>query len=45
MVCVMCSWCQYLGQGSNWMDKIRDVQRHEDGCPDRIADELANGEY
>ena len=37
MVCVMCSYCEYLGQGGSYQERIRAAEEHEEKCPDRLA--------
>lgn len=37
MVCVMCSYCQYLGQGSSYQERIKDAEEHELKCEERLA--------
>lgn len=32
MVCVMCSYCEYLGQGNSLDEQIQNVLKHELEC-------------
>jgi hypothetical protein len=32
MVTIICSYCQYVGQGEDYNDKIKDVISHEEVC-------------
>lgn len=32
MVCIICSYCEYVGQGPSYDSRIIDVERHEETC-------------
>ena len=38
MPTIICSYCDYVGQGDEYEDRIQDVERHEEYCPIRMAD-------
>ncbi len=38
MPTIICSFCQYVGQGEEFEDRIQDVESHEEFCPERLAD-------
>jgi len=41
MPAILCSWCQYVGQGDDFDDKIADVEEHEEKHhAEEIAEEL-----
>lgn len=35
MPTIICSWCQYVGQGETLEDRINDVEKHEEHCKER----------
>ena len=35
MVTVICSYCQYVGQGKDYWEKCSDVEKHEETCVER----------
>ena len=37
MPVIMCEWCEYLGQGDTYEDRIADVEKHEETCPEKLA--------
>ena len=40
MPTIICNWCEYVGQGDNYEEKITDVECHEDEeCFERPEDE------
>ena len=41
MPTIICSYCEYVGQGEDYADQIADVEVHEETCPERAADEMA----
>lgn len=32
MPIIMCVYCEYIGQGENWSEKMKDVREHEKIC-------------
>ena len=42
MPTVICSYCQYVGSGNNYEERIVDVVKHEKCCPERISYEIAD---
>ena len=42
MPTIICSFCEYVGQGDEYEDRIQDVETHEEYCPVRLADVEAN---
>jgi hypothetical protein len=41
MPTIICSYCQYVGQGTDYDDRIADVEQHEEICPEKAADVMA----
>lgn len=42
MPTIICSYCEYIGQGDDDEDRISDVEAHEEYCPERLANEEAD---
>ena len=38
MPTIICSYCDYVGQGDEYEDRIQDVENHEEFCEVRTAD-------
>lgn len=38
MPTIICSWCEYVGQGEEYEDRINDVEEHEKTCEYRAAE-------
>ena len=36
MPTIICSWCEYVGQGDDFADRIQDVLNHEKTCPEKV---------
>lgn len=43
MPTIICSYCQYVGQGDEYEGRIQDVENHEEYCEVKTGDEMANG--
>ena len=43
MPTIICSYCQYVGQGDEYEDRIQDVEDREEYCEMKTADEMAEG--
>lgn len=41
MPTIICSYCEYVGQGDEYEDRIADVEAHEETCETRTADVMA----
>jgi hypothetical protein len=39
MPTIICSYCQYVGQGLDYMDQYFDVEQHEETCSEKPEDE------
>lgn len=39
MPTIICSYCEYVGQGELYEDRIADVEEHEVTCPERPKEE------
>ena len=39
MATIICSYCQYVGQGDEYEDQIQDVEEHEMSCSERPENE------
>lgn len=39
MPMVICSYCEYVGTGKAWLDKVHDVILHEEKCEQRRSEE------
>lgn len=42
MPTIICSYCEYVGQGDDYEERIADVEAHEEYCETRTADEEAD---
>ena len=42
MPTIICSYCEYVGQGDEYEDRIADVEAHEEFCETRLANEEAD---
>lgn len=42
MPTIICSYCEYVGQGDEYEDRISDVEAHEEHCDARLASEEAD---
>lgn len=42
MPTIICSYCEYVGQGDEYEDRIADVEAHEETCDARTADKMAD---
>ena len=42
MPTIICSYCQYVGQGEEYEDRLQDVEEHEETCSERTANEMAD---
>ena len=36
MPTIICSYCEYVGQGEGFGERIQDVLEHEEICPDNV---------
>jgi len=43
MPTIICSYCEYVGQGNDYEERIDDVEIHEEWCKAKLADEIAQG--
>lgn len=39
MATIICSYCQYVGQGDDYEEQLVDVCNHEETCSERPKDE------
>jgi len=39
MPIIICSYCEYVGQGATYSQQFEDVESHEQFCPQRISEE------
>ena len=44
MPTIICSYCEYVGQGDNFEEQILDVQNHETECRARPEEENEENE-
>lgn len=42
MPTIICSYCDYVGQGDEFEDRMTNVEDHEEYCPERLANEQAD---
>lgn len=42
MPTIICSYCDYVGEGDEYEDRLRDVENHEEYCEARLASEEAD---
>lgn len=41
MPTIICSFCEYVGQGEDELDQFADALAHEEYCPERLADVMS----
>lgn len=42
MPTIICSYCQYVGNGDSYDDCIDDVLAHEENCSEKPEDDIEN---
>lgn len=42
MPVIICSWCNYIGSGKDYLEMLADVLSHEEDCSERLAMESVN---